>query len=113
MTIEEFVPGCFKKYVNNDGTCLLQIQSDKEDEEIFLRAECLSHFTYDHSGKQLMLFDLQGTGYNLYDPEIATAELKDGNEIYFCAGNTTYMGIQNFLSEHICNRFCNMLSFTT
>ena len=113
VTIEEFVPGCFKKYVNNDGTCLLQIQSDKEDEEIFLKAECLSHFTYDHSGKQLMLLDLQGTGYNLYDPEIATAELKDGNEIYFCAGNTTYMGIQKFLSEHICNRFCNMLSFTT
>ena len=113
VTIEEFVPGCFKKYVNNDGTCLLQTQSDNKDKEIFLKAECLSHFTYDHLGRKLMLLDLQGTEYNLYDPEIATAELKDGDEIYFCAGNTTFLGIQDFLTEHICNHFCNMLTLTT
>ncbi len=48
-----------------------------------------------------MLLDLQGREFNLYDPEIGTAELKDGDEIYFCAGNTTYIGIENLPAKHI------------
>ena len=34
VTIEEFVPGCFKKYVNNDGTCL-ERESDNKDKDRF------------------------------------------------------------------------------
>ena len=33
----------------------------------------------------------------------ATAELQDGeteSETYFCAGNTSYIGIENFLQQH-------------
>ena len=49
----------------------------------------------------------------LYDPEIATKELKDGeteSETYFCARNTSYVGIAKFRQEHICNDFCNMMN---
>ena len=35
-----------------------------------------------------MLLDLQGTGYNLYNPEIATTTLEDDGEVYFCLGSS-------------------------
>ena len=35
-----------------------------------------------------MLLNIQGSMYNLYDPEIATSELLDGGEIYFFFGKS-------------------------
>lgn len=66
-----------------------------------------------------MILDIQGTAsYNLYDPEIATTQLfaddDDGSEkreIYFCAGNLSAVGINQFKNTHICNKFCDMLNF--
>ena len=62
-----------------------------------------------------MLLDIQGSGYTLYDPEIATRELRDdeddnGNvgEMYFCAGNLTFMAIEAFCHSHKCSKFCEM-----
>ena len=40
--------------------------------ELQLKAECLVHFTYESTNQKLMLLDIQGSGYQLYDPEIAT-----------------------------------------
>ena len=111
VTVEQFVPGEFCKYVNNDGQCCLSSEPSKD--EIFSKAECLAHFSYAHSNGKLMLLDLQGSDYVLYDPEIATKELQDEDnesETYFCAGNTSYVGIAKFLHEHICNDFCSMMN---
>ena len=33
-----------------------------------------------------MLLDIQGSRYSLYDPEIATADLIDEGEVFFCCG---------------------------
>ena len=53
-----------------------------------------------------MLLNIQGSMYNLYDPEIATSELLDGEgEIYFFSGNLSELAISNFLKEHWCSGY--------
>ena len=60
-----------------------------------------------------MLLDIQGSKFDLYDPEIATADIMDDeeSEIYFCCGNCTFVGIEEFLQGHKCNEYCNMMGF--
>ena len=112
VTIEEFVPGDFFKYVNNDGICLESPSEEYED--VFRKAQCLVHFSYNYSGEKMMLLDIQGSMFSWYDPEIATAELNDdtdnSGEIYFCAGNLSHLSIDKFNSEHKCNQFCAMMN---
>ena len=119
ITVEEFVPGTFHKYVNNDGFC---VQSqDSNYNEIYEKAQCLSHFSYVYTDTKLMVLDLQGAKYELYDPEIATSKLfvdedssKDtpSQETFFCAGNLSTLSIKNFLDYHICNRFCKLMNLS-
>ena len=78
---------------------------------IYEKAHALAHFTYNYTGKEMMLLDLQGSGYSLYDPEIATSDLfDDDGEAYFCAGNMATDAIDKFFKQHICNKFCEMLN---
>lgn len=70
-------------YINNDG----KICSSK-NKMISAKAECLAHYSYEKSNHQLMLLEIQGCGYRLFDPEIAsTTLLDDENEFLFTAGN--------------------------
>ena len=112
VTVEEFVPGTFQKYVNNDGKSVVPTESDNE--VIYEKAQCLCHFSYVYTDKKLMLLDLQGAKYHLYDSEIATASLcgisDEPTEIYFCVGNITFQGIEEFLIDHICNRFSKFMN---
>ena len=56
-----------------------------------------------------MLLDIQGSGYELLDPEITSNELFDGSaEVLYCAGNLSHMAIENFVSGHKCNVFCDI-----
>ncbi|CAB4002129.1 Transient receptor potential cation channel subfamily M member 6 [Paramuricea clavata] len=61
--------------------------------------------------EKLMILDIQGSDYALYDPEISTAELFDGDtaELYFCCGNYSSIGIQAFLKSHKCNKYCKLI----
>ena len=56
--------------------------------------------------------DIQGSHYNLYDPEIATEELmcSESSEIYFCCGNLSTMSINFFKETHICIKYCKMMN---
>jgi hypothetical protein len=58
-----------------------------------------------------MLLDIQGMGYQLFDPEIATNKVQDeeDNEVYFCCGNCSFVGINAFLAAHKCNKYCEMM----
>ncbi|CAB4028783.1 transient receptor potential cation channel subfamily M member 6-like, partial [Paramuricea clavata] len=78
VTVEEYVPGVFSKYINNDGDIIEP--DDIESDEIFQKAQCLVHFTYMYSVKRLMVLDIQGSGYKLYDPEIVTTDLMATND---------------------------------
>ncbi len=105
VTIEQFIDGTFAKYINNTGDILI-----KDNSVIALKAESFAHYSYVKSGEQLIIVDLQGVGFTLFDPEIASAKLYDeDNSIYFCAGNLSITAIETFLIQHKCNRFCKLL----
>ena len=74
------------------------------------KASCFAHFSYVYTEMQVMVLDLQGVGYSLCDPEIATMTLLDVGELNFCAGNPSHEAINRFLAEHNCNRYCKMLA---
>ena len=104
VTIKVYIEGTFHKYVNNDGKC--GDCNEAGMAELYAKAENLCHFSYVESNKELMLLDLQGVDYRLYDSDIATASLIDdiNNETYFCAGTLSINAIENFLSLHQCKK---------
>lgn len=53
ITVEEYVPGEFVKYINNDGQCM--DSPDVESKELFAKAECFSHFSYEYSKTKMMI----------------------------------------------------------
>ena len=108
-TIQEFVPGTFTKYINNNGKCYsFPEQCTAVSKELQLKAECLVHLTYestDQTDKRLMLLDIQGSEYQLYDLEITTTQL------YFFCGNFSIVAIAEFPKKHACDKCCEMLEF--
>lgn len=110
-TIEEFVPGNFAKLINNNGKCASFHDESESFQELLDKAECLVHYTYKVTNEQMMLLDIQGSGFNLYDPEIATKDVMDekNKEFFFCCGNCSTIGIDNFLKEHACTKYCEMM----
>ena len=106
VTVESYIEGSFRKYVNNTGDIVL-----KDGSEIAMKAESFVHYSFVKSGKQLIIVDLQGVGFVLCDPEIASSELYDESDgIYFCAGNLSTNAIETFFVQHKCNKYCELLS---
>jgi hypothetical protein len=66
------------------------------------KAECLTHFSFEKSNKELLLIDIQGCGHRLGEE----------NEILFTAGNLSTEAITNFTKSHKCNTFCTLLGLT-
>lgn len=82
LTVEEFIDGDFVKFINNNGIVC------EEDTTLCKKAQAFSHFTYEKSEGKVMVLDIQGSGYTLYDPEIASTEIQNEDGSYqFCAGN--------------------------
>ena len=75
VSVEEFVEGAFVKYVNNDGVVCENISST-----LSLKAQSLVHFSFEKSGGKIMVLDLQGSGYHLFDPEIASRDIIEEGE---------------------------------
>ncbi len=60
-----------------------------------------------------MILDVQGSGYKLFDPEIASTDLFDEDDrVLYCAGNLSKEAIERFTSMHKCNDFCKAISLT-
>ncbi len=117
VTVEAYIPGEFVKYINNDGECMTCPNEGLD--EPFPKAQCLSHSSYEYSNNELMILDIQGSGYSLYDPEISTTRLDGGSksstvydETYFCAGNLSFIGINELKKKHQCNKFCEMMGLS-
>ena len=106
VTVERFVEGQFVKFVNNNGKPCLPEPGQKD---LLAKAETLCHFSYVDSNQKLMLVDIQGAGYKLYDPEIATQEDEASSENFFCGGNLYNMAFENFFAVHKCNVYCDAL----
>ena len=76
-TIEQFIEGTFIKYINNTGEILVN-----DNSSIALEAESFAHYSYVKSGEQLIVVDIQGVGFCLFDPEIASVKLYDEDRCY-------------------------------
>ena len=66
VTIEKFIDGKFRKYLNNTGL----LCGDKAD-PLCQKAKCLAHFSQEKSKGKILLVDIQGGGFEPYDPEVA------------------------------------------
>lgn len=75
------------------------------------KAECFVHYSFVRSDKELMVLDIQGCDYYLFDPEVATKESFSDGEFLFCTGNLSTNAITNF-SSSVCNDYCNLLGLT-
>ena len=107
VTIEEFAgEGSFCKYVNNNGAIAVG-----NDPELQGKAESLVHFSFAKSKKKLMVVDIQGSGYNLSDPENATVgeAFDETKKLLFCVGNLSDHAYYSFFDGHACNLYCNLL----
>ena len=62
VSIEEYIDGDFIKYINNNG-------------DVCDKAEAFVLFTHEKSEGKLIVLDIQGAGYTLYDPEIVSLDL--------------------------------------
>lgn len=101
VTVEEFVEGEFVKDINNTA-----VVCGKSTTASSLKAQSLVHFSYERSGGKIMLFDLQGSGYHPFDPEIASRDVIEGDEYLFSTGNLSGVAIDCFTEQHKCNAYC-------
>jgi hypothetical protein len=104
MCIEDFIEGYFFKFSNNVNFV---------DRELLVEHSLLqafSHFTYQYSGKRVIVTDLQGFvqkgKYILTDPAIHT---HDPEKVLPDRGNLGIKGVTGFFSVHQCNDYCRRL----
>lgn len=107
VTVEEFVEGNFVKYINNNA-----VVCRKDNTATSLKAQSLVHFSYEKSGGKILLLDLQESGYHLFDPEIASRDVIEGDEFLFSTGNLSGVAIDCFVEQHECNAYCEAVGLS-
>lgn len=99
ITVEDFIPGKFEKFVTNTGVA-------KERGTL----SSFAHFTYDQTGGDMLIVDLQGvrrlTAYELTDPCAHSTKPRTYGELDH--GNS---GIKNFFATHRCTSLCRHLAW--
>uniref|UniRef100_A0A3P9LRN6 non-specific serine/threonine protein kinase n=1 Tax=Oryzias latipes TaxID=8090 RepID=A0A3P9LRN6_ORYLA len=105
LTIERNMTGDFRKYNNNTG---VEITPCSSLEDMLL---AFSHWTYEHSCKELLVLDIQGVGEELTDPTVIMADDQSGGkgDLLFGPDNLGVTAINGFLQKHTCNLCCHRL----
>ena len=105
VTVEEFIDGEFVKFINNNG-----IVCEEDSTLLCWKAQTFSHFTFEKSDGKVIVLDIQGSGYTLYGPEIASIDIQNEDGSYqFCTGNLAKQAIDSFFDNHKCNWYCKLL----
>lgn len=95
VMIEEYVEGKFQKYVNNDGS----LSTTHLAQELQAKAECLVHFSFIKSKKTLMMLDIQGCEYTLFDPEIASLQCNVDNGVFCLVWAICQLSLSTFTAS--------------
>ena len=77
LFLEPMTKGRLEKYISNNSAVYPVERGTDYEIELHAKAETLSHYSYCRSGKQIMVLDIQGCGYSITDPEVATVERTD------------------------------------
>lgn len=98
---EQYLEGQYVKYNNNNGDI-----SPSDDYQNRL-AQAFSHFSYEQSGGDSIIVDIQGVGLRWTDPQIHSRIGEFGD------GDHGKKGIDMFFKSHRCNEFCRELKLST
>jgi elongation factor 2 kinase len=105
--IEKYLDGNYRKHNNNYGYVN---ENERNTPQAF------SHFTWEASGKKLIVVDIQGVDDYYTDPQIHIIdEVQPGEANFFSEystaspGNLGTQGVEKFFETHQCNEICKQL----
>lgn len=98
--LEHFMEGDYVKYNSNSGFI--------SSENVRLTPQAFSHFTFERSGHDLIVVDIQGVGDLYTDPQIHTSTGEGYGE-----GNLGPRGMALFFMNHVCNHICQVLQLSS
>lgn len=114
-TVEDFVPGHFTKFLNNDGSVNPHLSTNF--------ASAFAHWSWHISRNTLMVSDIQGVRtprrYVLTDPALHSATRPSGGSSSqmqrqyhqpFGMNDLGVLGIKSFFQKHQCNDLCRDLN---
>eukprot|EP00667_Euglena_gracilis_P010460 EG_transcript_10639 len=98
-SVEDFLQGTFTKYNNIFGG--METATNTTYTEL---AAAFSHFSFQHSGHEHLVLDVQGVEGRYTDPAIVSRTASK-----YGYTDTGLQGMQGFFANHACNHLCHKL----